>query len=858
MKVTQCKTNHLESPLGYLMDRPVFSYAVEDAQSKRQTKARVRVSLDADMGSLLYDSGFRADIDSLAFEALVALKPRTRYYWDAAVISDAGEEAASPVNWFETGKRDEPWAGQWITCDSSNPRHPVFFKDLSLARPVKSARLYICGLGLYEAYLNGEKISGEMLTPYCNNYHQWLQYQTYDVTAQLQKSGKLEVLLGNGWYKGRFGFVSKSDSEPFYGKNWKLIAEVHVAYTDGSEAVLGTDENWQVSRSSILASNIYDGETVDETLPEVSAVPAGLCLEPAMPLTDRLSTPVTVHEELVPVELIHTPAGETVLDLGQNIAGSFRLKVREPRGARIHLLFGEILQNGNFYRDNLRSAKAEYFFTCGGSPAVIQPHFTFYGYRYVKIEGVKDLKKEDFTGLALYSQIPLAGTLSTGNPQVNRLIQNARWGQKGNFLDVPTDCPQRDERMGWTGDAQVFSATACFQRDCAAFFRKFLHDMRTEQAEHGGMVPSVIPAFGHDGTSSAWGDAACIIPWNLYLFYGDKGLLAEAYPGMKAWVDYVAQVEGNNHGWREVFHYGDWLALDNPAGGVDQCFGGTDVGFIASVYYLYSTRLLVKAAKVLGKTEDAAAYEALAGQILKDIREEYFSKTGRCCAGTQTGLVLTLLHGLTDALDKTRAALKKKFQDSKGKLQTGFVGTPLLCGVLCDNGMGELAYNLLLNEEYPGWLYEVNLGATTIWERWNSVLPDGSISSTGMNSLNHYAYGSIVEWIYRYAAGINPVEDFPGFRKILLKPLPDLRLKHLEVECRTAAGTYRSAWRFLDDSRIEFRFIVPFGCEADLVLPHTPDSVYADASNPIFADVREEICHLAAGTYTVAYQALKG
>ncbi len=854
MKITECRVCHLENPLGYRIGKPVFSWLVEGAKGSRQASARVRVSESPRFSSFLLDTGFSNKIDPLAFEADLPLKPRTRYYWDASVRTDLGEEASSDTNWFETGKRNEPWAAQWITCDSETTRHPIFYKDIRPKKPVKEARLYLCGLGLYEAYLNGEKISDERLTPYSTDYHRWVQSQTYDVTGQLSKGGRLEVLLGNGWYKGRFGFAKpKNGKEGYYGSSWALIAELRLKYQDGTEDVIGTDRSWMVRRSRIFFSGLYDGEKLDATLPETRPVPADLCREtPPMP-EDRLSTPVRARETLKPEKLIRTPAGETVLDLGQNMAGVFRLSVQVPKGQKVHLQFGEILQGGNFYRENLRSAKAEYVFLSDGKRHILEPHFTYYGYRYCKVEGIPDLKKEDFTGIALYSEIPETGRLRTGNSLVNRLIRNTEWGQKSNFIDVPTDCPQRDERMGWTGDAQVFSPTACFLRDCYAFYRKYLHDMGEEQKENGGMVPNTVPAAGNEGCSAVWGDAACIIPWNVYRFYGDRQILEESYAGMKAWVDYITRVDGGSHRWRTVFHFGDWLALDNPDPN-EKTLGGTDNGLIADTYYRYSAMLTARAARVLGKTEDEKRYDALSDRILSGLRDEYFSKTGRCCVQTQTALVLALRYGLTPDRARTRADLQKLFRSTKNKLRTGFVGTPLLCNVLSAEGMDTIAYHLLLNEEYPGWLYEVNLGATTIWERWNSLLPDGRISSTGMNSLNHYAYGSIVEWIWRRCAGLEPLESAPGFRCVRLRPMPEWHLRHLEAEYHSASGVWRSSWNMPDESHVELRFSVPFGCRAEAELPCAPESLFRSAGNPLFADVEKGVCRLGPGDYAVSYR----
>lgn len=886
MQVYDCRVNHLANPLGYQIKEPVFSWKVGGAAGKKQKAARILVSLKEDFSEAVLDTGWREDLDSLGtrmgMDGEAGLRPYTRYYWTVQVRSGQGEEASGELCWFETAKEKEPWEAKWIGCRSQEKRHPVFSKEFALSKEVEKARLYICGLGLYEAYINGRKAGDELLTPYSNNYHAWLQYQTYDVTELLtqasaaeepeaqkplaqesasrkqsgQGTAELEVWLGNGWYKGRFSY-DDSTGKGYYGDDWKLIAELRVSYADGSSQVFGTDGSWQMRFGNITDSNLYDGEHVDDTLPREALQQAELMEAPEAPLCARLSTPVRVREELPAVELIRTPAGETVLDLGQNIAGSFRLRVKEPAGTRIRLQFGEILQQGNFYRDNLRTAKAEYTYISDGREHVLTPHFTFYGYRYVKVEGVPSLKKEDFSGLALYSELVQTGFLTTGNALVNRLILNTQWGQKGNFLDVPTDCPQRDERMGWTGDAQVFSATACYQMDSYAFFKKYLYDMATEQQAGEGRVPEVVPSFGHENTSCAWGDAACVIPWNLYRFYGDKQILEEQYGSMKAWVDYMTRVDGADNGWRRRFHFGDWLALDGP-GGIDGVMGGTEAGFIASTYYRYSTQLLAKAARVLGKEEEASRYEALADRILDGIRQEYFSPLGRCCIDTQTGLLLTLRHGLSVNPKKTKEALVQKLKDNNGMLKTGFVGTPLLCEELTRMGRADMAYDLLLNEEYPGWLYEVKLGTTTIWERWNSVLADGSISSTGMNSLNHYAYGSIVEWIYSRCAGILQDEAHPGFRRVIFCPQVSRELGWVDARYDSASGTWRSSWRILDENHLEVKVSVPFGCSAELLLPLAPENLRErEPGNPVFANVKDGKIYLEAGEYSISYETVK-
>lgn len=813
MRITGCRVNHLENPLGYLLESLSFSWVVEDALGKKQACARLVIS---ERETVCYDSGYD-DLNSLATRVELTLKPYTRYTWTITVRSDAGEEAASDVNWFETGKMDETWQANWIGCDDSEPRHPVFFKPITPTKPVASARLYICGLGLYEAAWNGEKIGDEYLTPYCNNYNAFLQYQTYDVTAQMQMEGLLSITLGNGWYKGRFGFAERT-GKGYFGNEWLLIAEVRLLYNDGTSEVICTDESWQVARSRITFSNIYDGEHRDDTLADVAPLPAVRKAAPKGKLTARLSLPVRVQQTLPVREIIRTPKDELVLDIGQNMTGSFHLRVHEPKGTTIRVRFGEILQQGCFYRDNLRTAKAEYVYVSDGEPHVLEPRFTFYGYRYVCLEGMSHFAAEDFTALVLHSDLPRTGYLTTGNGKVNQLVANAEWGHIGNFLDVPTDCPQRDERMGWTGDAQVFAPTACYQRDSYAFFAKYLYDVYTEQQMHDGTVPVVVPAVGNDGCSTAWGDAACIIPMVLYDYYGDIAILEAQYDSMVAWVEFLKRTDGEDDGWRRHFHFGDWLALDVPSHGVDERAGGTDKGLIASTYFRFSTLLLARAAALLGKPEDEKKYTALADRLLLRIRDEYFTPNGRCAIPTQTALLLTLRHGLSIDRERTMRDLIEKMEQSDGMLQTGFVGTPLLCATLTDIGMTDMAFDLLLNEEYPGWLYAVNLGATTIWERWNSVLPDGSISGTGMNSLNHYSYGCIVEWLYRDVAGITP--EAPGFRHARLAPHIDARLGEVRAVYQSAAGTWESAWKTLESGEITYRCLVPFGCTASASLPY--------------------------------------
>lgn len=830
MKIFSLKCNHMTNPIGFKMDSLVFQFKTEGGIP---ASCRLIIALEPAMSDPIYDSGERTDMDPLGFKVELALAPRTRYFYQVLAKTEEGDAAASDVSFFETGKMDEAWQAKFICAPEADSeeeaaRLPVFTREIPVKDGLETASLYITATGVYEAYIGEERVGDEFMTPYCNNYNSWLQVQTYDVTELLEESNVLSIGVGDGWFKGRFGF-DLMNPHGYFGNDLSVIAELHLMYENGEEEVIGTDESWKVQRSHMTFSNIYDGEVVDDTLGEIEEKNAIIFEEyenrfkPV--LSDRLSMPVHIIECRQPKELIITNKGEQVLDIGQNMTGSFELKVHVPAGEKVYLQFGEILQEGNFFRDNLRSAKAEYTYISNGEETILRPRFTFYGYRYVKVEGIKDLCKDDFTALVLHSDLDMIGKMTTGNAMINQLLSNVIWGQKGNFLDVPTDCPQRDERMGWTGDAEVFCPTASYWMDTYAFYTKYLHDMYTEQLLRNGEVPHVVPSFGLKGSACAWADAATIIPWKVYVFTGDKAVLEKNYPGMKAWVDYVTTEEENDHTWEKKFHYGDWLALDHPDP-KQIVLGGTAEGFIAEVYYLYSTRLTAKAAAVLGLKDDQAFYEKQAENILGYIRENYFTPTGRCAIDTQTAHILTLVHGLSVDPVKSEEGLKRLLTFSHGKLKTGFVGTPQLCPTLSRIGENGMAYDLLFNEEYPGWLYEVKNGATTVWERWNSVLEDGRLSDLTMNSLNHYAYGSIAEWIWQYAAGLEPDENIPGFKMVHYHPHFDERMGYMNAEYKSAAGTWKSLWR-LEDGKVTVTLSVPEGCCAIAELPGAGEETYA-------------------------------
>ena len=823
MRITNLKTNHLITPLGFDLAHPTISYIVEEAEGRYQAAARVLVSEQENFAELLYDSGERADIVSTGFELPFALKPQQRCYWKVCVTDDAGNTAESDPTWFETGRsvtwEEIPWQAEWITPALPKDVQAVVFRDITITKKVVKARAYMTGLGVYELYLNGKKQGEECLLPGFCDYDDWIQYQTFDLPLQ-EGTSRLEIVLGDGWYKGNFGLIKRNEN---YGNRLAALAQIEIWYEDGSKEVIGTDTSWKARKSRIVQSGIYCGEVYDATL-DTSEVFGTEKIDLGFArLSPRLSPPVVIHERLRPIEIINSPKGETILDMGQNMSGWISFRCSAPAGTRIRIQTGEILQDGCFYNENLRTAKSEFVYISDGQERVVREHFTFHGFRFVKVEGWSgEISPDDFEGLVIHSQMEEHGEIVTSDPLVNQLVHNAKWGMKGNFLDVPTDCPQRDERYGWTGDAQIFSGTACFFMDTYAFYTKYGRDLYLEQKKLGGSVPDVVPVCNFPGdASTAWADAATIIPWNCYLHFGDKAILQRQYDSMRAWVDYMKRQDdedGSKRLWLTGTHYADWLALDGSyPGGV---YGGTDPGLIASGYYYYSTRIVAKAAAVIGKTEDAAAYDALAKEIYDAFIREYFTPEGRLAVDTMTAYVVVLYFGLTPEHARGRVCkgllnrLKKNFYH----LETGFVGTPYLCRVLSENGMNDLAYHLLLEKGYPGWLYEVLMGATTIWERWNSVQPDGKISGTEMNSLNHYSYGSIVEWMFRNMTGIRPDEKGAGYKTFTIAPAPNYQISHAAAKLHSASGLIESAWE-IEEGQLHFTFRVPFDTTAAILLP---------------------------------------
>ena len=698
---------------------------------------------------------------------------------------------------------------EWIKgCEKNLRGGTVYLKNFRCAAKAEKAMLEITALGVYEAKLNGERVGDFILAPGWTSYLNRLQVQSYDVTDMLKTENSLEVTVGQGWR----AIANKRDGSDFLGyRDTALIAELTIVYADGTTESIVTDSSWTARESKLRYTNIYDGDIYDATFKAGSARHC-ICvdLEKDM-LIPQEGEKIVEHERMPALQVIKTPAGETVIDFGQNMTGYVEFRIKGTPGAQATISHGETLdRDGNFYNANYRSADAQIKFVCDGEEHIYKSALTFFGFRYIRLENWPDeIKKENFTAVVVHSDIRRTGYFECSDEAVNRLFKNIIWGQKGNFLDVPTDCPQRDERLGWTGDAQVFVRTASLNFDVERFFKKWLRDLAADQGRDG-CVPSVIPNISDDmGGSSAWSDAAVICPWEIYRTYGDKAVLEEQFDSMKAWIDWMR--ERSENGRRSGgSHFGDWLGLDSPEGSYK---GATPEDLIATAYYKYSTELFIKAAHALGR--DVAEYENIPAEAAKAFRREYM-ENGRVKNATQTACVLALYFDITDDRAATVGQLNELIERA-GHLETGFVGTLYLLHALSDNGYAETAYDLLLRREYPSWLYPISKGATTVWEHWDGIKPDGTMWSTDMNSFNHYAYGAVADWMYGAAAGINSDPDRPGFEHIIFRPVTDRRLDFVKASIDTRRGTVASEWR-RENGRIKYIFTVPEGCCASAVI----------------------------------------
>ena len=854
LAVIDLRVEYRQNPVGIDNRAPRFSWRLAgDTRNLRQSAHQVQVAESEDgleRENVVWDTG-KVDSDQSHHVPYRGpdLDAGKRYVWRVKVWDHHGRVSdwSATARW-ETGLlRREDWRAEWIEPDieedvSDSPPAPMLRKEFAVNGPVRSARAYLTAHGVYEAEINGKRVGNHVLSPGWTSYANRLQVQTYDITDHLKEGDNaIGVWLGDGWFRGYIGF---GDQRNFYGEKLALLAQVLITYEDGRTEIVGTDGTWKAATGPILKSDIYKGEYYDTRLEREGWTRPGfddngwtgvrVVNHGKEKLIAQQAPPVRKIQELPAREILVTPAGETVVDMGQNMIGWVRLRVRGEAGTKVTLRHAEVLdRDGNVYTANLRRAvQTNTYILKGGGEEIWEPRFTFQGFRYVAVDGYPgELTLEDLTGVVLHSDLEPTGHFHSSDERINQLQHNIVWGQKGNFLEIPTDCPQRDERLGWTGDIQVFAPTANLNMNTAAFLTKWLGDLAADQLDNGS-IPHVVPnVLGENATGSAgWADAGLIVPWSMYQSFGDTRVLERQYPGMKAWVDFMterAAAKGNPYLREGDFTFGDWLSFNSTRSDYPGAF--TDKDLISSAFFAHSANLLSEIARVLDKPGEAERYAQLFEKIRDAFQQEYVTPNGRVLSNTQTSYLLALRFNLLP--DELRPAAVRHLVEAirqHGHLTTGFLGTPYLAPVLAANGHADVAYELLLRDRYPSWLYPVTRGATTIWERWDGIKPDGTFQNPGMNSFNHYAYGAIGEWLFTGVAGIQA--DEPGYRRIRIEPTPGGGLTHARAFVNSPYGKIESSWE-IDASGFSLHVEIPPNTTATIVLPGATADAVTESGN---------------------------
>ncbi|MEF8795112.1 MAG: glycoside hydrolase family 78 protein [Salinivenus sp.] len=887
LEVDALRTNHKTTPMGIDGQTPCLAWTLTaSARGARQRAYRIQVAESpetlAEGENLVWDSG-KVNTDQSAHHAYdgPTLEPRTRYYWRVRVWDGDGQPSAwSEASWWEMGLlAPSDWTAQWIepgwTKDASEPLpSPMLRTEFSVEGDVADARLYVTSHGLYEMHLNGQRVGDQVFSPGWTSYDHRLQYQTYNVT-DLLASGEnaIGARLGDGWYRGYIGFQGQHD---YYGDTLALLAQLHVTYEDGRTAVVvRTDDGWRAATGAVRMSDIYMGETYDARQEKDGWTQAGYDasawsgVREAQHDMDRLlaqaAPPVRRIQEIKPKEVIVTPEGDTVLDMGQNMVGWMRMRVEGAAGTEVTLQHAEVLdKDGNVYTENLRAAdQTTRYILDGEGTEVFAPHFTFQGFRYVKVSGYPgEVQPEDFTGVVIHSDMRPTGHFQSSHARLNQLQHNIVWGQKGNFLEVPTDCPQRDERLGWTGDIQVFIRTANLNMGTSSFLRKWLQDLEADQLESGS-VPHVVPnVLGEESAGAAgWADASVVVPWAMYQANGDKQVLRDQYESMTAWVEYMrerAAMDSTTYLWENNFTFGDWLAYSPDRN--DYPGATTSKDLIRNAFFARSADLLARTARALGRMDDAERYQRLFERVRSAFQDEFVTPRGRVTSDTQTSYVLALSFNLIPE-DLRAMAAKRLANDvrERGHLTTGFLGTPDLLHVLSENGYREEAFDLLFRVEYPSWLYPVTRGATTMWEHWDGIKPDSTFQDPSMNSFNHYAYGAVGEWMHQDVAGIEATA--PGYKELRIAPHPADTLTHARSLLETAHGRVESSWH-RSDGQFRLEVTIPPNTQATVRLPGAARATVTESGTPLDAaeglsalrtDGEDRVLNAGSGTYTFEY-----
>ncbi len=841
--VKELRCEYRVNPLGIDIVKPRLSWIMESNQRGQVQSAYQVLVADSEEKlrhnqGVLWDSGKveSGQINQVIYEGK-PLKSRMRCYWKVRVWDKEGKASAwsKPAMWTVGLLKPRDWQAQWIGYDEELqksddreksdpnalvlPAPPYLRREFMVGRPFKRAVVYASALGLYGLHINGKRVGEDYFTPGWTDYPTRVYYQTYEVTDLIKKGDNaMGAILADGWYAGYLGFGKKREH---YGSKPRLFVQLEIEYENGHIQKVVTDKTWKAGYGPILESDFLMGETVDgrKEMPGWDTAGFDDSSWDEVAVTDKSegigiiqSYPgETVQKilEIKPKKLTEPEEGVYVFDMGQNFAGWVRLKVNGKAGTKVVLRFAEMLNpDGTIYTENLRAARCtDTYILKGTGKEFWEPHFTFHGFRYVEVTGYPGKPGLDaITGVVVHSAIPMAGSFECSSAMVNQLYSNIVWSQRGNFIEIPTDCPQRDERLGWTGDAQIFIRTATYNMDVSAFFTKWLVDLEDAQSDEGGF-PDVAPrkvAMG-DGTA-AWGDAGVICPWTIYEVYGDKQVLERHYESMEKWIGYLKK--NSKDLLRPAKGYGDWVSIAS----------NTPKDVIATAYFAYSTHLLSKAAAALGKDADAAKYEELFEQIRNAFNKAYVSEDGRIKGDTQTCYLLGLYFDLLPE-DKRQPATEHLIEAIRKKdwhLSTGFVGLSYLVPTLADTGHLDIAYRLLNNDTFPSWGYSIKNGATTIWERWDGWTEEKGFQTPGMNSFNHYAFGSIGRWLFGSVAGIDT--DGPGYKRIIIKPRPGGGLDYAKASYKSINGKIVSDWKIRGDT-FTLNVTIPANTTATVYLP---------------------------------------
>jgi alpha-L-rhamnosidase len=875
------------NPLGIDVRQPRLSWQLQsDQRGAHQTAYQILVapaetSLDGSAG-LLWDSGKIESDQSIHVPYNgPSLASGQRVYWKVRVWDEVGREVESSSGWWEMGLLERTdWEAQWIGAPffgeprTSSPA-PFLRKEFTLQKQFVTARLYATAIGLYECHINGVRVGDALLTPGWTDYSRRIQYQAYDITGLLRSGANaFGVILGDGWGVGHIAWLGRQH----YADRPQCLAQIVLTYSDGSQEIIATDNSWKVTPGPILESDMLMGESYDArreltdwshpNYPDASWWPVEIFADQGAALVATNGPVVKRQEALPPVSIHKIPnlvKPHWIFDMGQNMVGRVRLAARGEKGTTITIRYAEALNpDGTLYTTNLRTARSTDYYTLkGGEEETWEPRFTFHGFRYVELSGFPGIPTEEtITGIVIHSEIPPTATFECSDPLINQLQHNIVWGQKGNFVDVPTDCPQRDERLGWTGDAQVFIRTAAFNKNVAGFFTKWTRDLADAQYPNGA-YPSVAPnlptwSIGEGGP--AWADAGVICPWTIYQCYGDSRLLEEHYPSMQLFIEFLSQTGRN--GLRCYAEYtgwhgnGDWLALDGSAGRE----GGTSKELIGTAFFAHSSALLANIARILDREEDALRYQVLSNEARAAFIERFVDEDGAIEEGTQTSYVLALEFDLLPQELRPLAAaeLVRQIRERNNHLSTGFVGTPYINWVLSKTGHLDTAYALLKQPTWPSWLYSVTQGATTIWERWDGWTHDKGFQDPKMNSFNHYAYGAIGAWMYAVIGGIDLDPEQPGYKHIIMHPRPGGGLTYATSELHSPYGLIRSAWTQEHD-RVDWKVTVPVNATATIYVPAQDVSQVresgqslAGANGVTFLRMEDKfaVLRLVSGTYS--------